>query len=108
MDTTWIVRKVIATEGQTLAELERVEFFKRNPAYDAMMEEVAAVEAAEGQAAADERFAGIYHDEFIDAEPDDPDADTVKIAGTLTIDIYDGPAWKPGEILTMTLAALRG
>jgi hypothetical protein len=77
MRTTWRVKRVTETEGKTEAELIRVEWFKKNPAY------------TEGMALADE---------WIDAEPGEADAEMVQPGhDALTMDITDGPPLHAGD-----------
>jgi hypothetical protein len=82
METTWRVVKVTATEGRTIAELVRVEWFKKNPALDP--------DKVYGPDEAPE--------EFIDAHPVDKGAEFIEAEGTLTLDISgeDDPEMWPG------------
>lgn len=93
MRTTWRCTKVTSTEGQTVAELVQVSWFKRNPEYDQLVDEVD-VEMP---------------DEFLDAEPGEPGADYIDaVDGTkpLTLDITDGLDLTPGDNVVVTIDAL--
>ncbi len=108
METTWRVKKVVATEERVSAELVRVEWFRKNPELERMMAEYKNVEQAEGLAAADERFKDSpWVDEFLTAGPDDPEAEFVEHGdGALTIELPDDFALAAGDDVRMTLEVL--
>lgn len=85
MRTTWTVTKVTATPNLTLADLQRVEWYKPNPAWDTDDEAV---------------------EEFIDAEAGEPGASHVEAEGTLHIEITEGLDLKPGDNVLLTLSVL--
>lgn len=110
MKTTWRVTKITETEGQKVAELRQVEWFKKNPAYTEMMDaysdlvEEIGQEAADAQTAAEPSDAWI--EEYLDADPGDPDAQFIDAFGTLTVDITDGLDLHAGDDVELTLDAL--
>jgi hypothetical protein len=87
MNTTWRVIKVTATEGQTLAELRQVEWWKKNPAWD-------------DESTPDDALG----DEFLDAEPGEQGAEFSENAGHMTIDITGGWELSPGDNVNLTLS----
>lgn len=111
MNTTWRVRKVIAIEGRTTAELVRVEWFKPNPAYLQMMAEydalIESVGKEEAQRITAEQDDGEWLDETLEAEPGEETAEYFEPGGeALTVDITDGLDLKPGDNVRMTLDAV--
>lgn len=93
MKTTWIVEKITATPGRTVAELVRVEWFKRNPTYDEVM--------------ADETYDGDVPDEFLPAEPGELGAESTQIdVGSMSLEITDGLALRPGDNVVVTVDAI--
>jgi len=93
MKTTWIVEKITATPGRTVAELTRVEWYKRNPAYD--------------EAMADETFDSELPDEFLDAEPGAVGAESMQIEiGSMSLETTDGLDLRPGDNVIVTVDAV--
>lgn len=100
----WYVKRVIAEQSGVTAELVGLEWFTRNPAYDAMEEEYQTLVDAEGEEAADAVFMDReMPDEFIDCEPTDEGALNVPAAGQITVDVTDGPALMPGQLVRVSL-----
>lgn len=91
METTWRVMQVTEKPGLTEATLQRVEWFKKHPDFDAAMADDSQDELPE---------------EFIDAQPGDEGADTIDIGGTLTIDVTDGLDLHPMDNVVMSLRVL--
>lgn len=112
MRTTWRVTKITMTEGRTMAELDRVEWFKPNPEFVARMAQYDALVAEFGEAEADRRSAAepdaeVYYEETIEAEPGEPGAEWYQPgAESMTIDIHDGLDLVPGDNVFMTLDAV--
>lgn len=89
--TTWQVKKVTETPGRTVADLVRVEWFKRNPEYDRLM--------------ADDTYDGDMPGEFIDAGPGEASSFCSDLDDYLSLDITDGPALHPGDDVYITIEA---
>lgn len=90
METTWRVEEVTEKPGIVLATLQRVEWFKKNPDFDAAM--------------VDEKQE--LPEEFLDALPGDEDAEIVEVGGTITLDITDGPELHPLDDVVLSLRVL--
>lgn len=108
MQTTWRVQRVEMTEGKTVAQLVRVEWFAKNPAFDEMMERFKAIEEAEGIAAADEQSMDWPEvPEWLDdVQPGDEGADFIDAGDSMTIDVTDGLDLRPGDNVVVTLDAV--
>lgn len=91
METTWRVMQVTEKPGVVEAVLQRVEWFRKNPAFVAAMEDESVQELPE---------------EFIDCQPGDEGADTIVTGGTLKIDVSDGPDLHPMDDVVMSLRVL--
>lgn len=104
MKTTWRVIRVTETEGQRIAELRQVSWFKRNPAYDEALRAYDALVERVGQEAADEQssYEGPL-DEFIDSYAGDDGAEFIEETGTLTIDVTESSV-HPGAAVDMRLS----
>lgn len=87
-ETTWQVTQVTERPGLVEATLQRVEWFKKNPDFAAAVADESDEELPE---------------EFVDALPGDPEADTVELGGSITLDITDGPELHPLDNVTLTL-----
>lgn len=111
MRSTWRVKRVTATEDRVMAELVRVEWINKNPAYTAMMDEYDDLMEAVGREEAD-RITAERDDEFVpewleDVQPDDEGADYIETDfDALTIDITGGLDLAAGENVFLTLDAL--
>jgi hypothetical protein len=110
MQTTWRVQRVEMTEGKTIAQLVRVEWFKENPAYTAMMDEYDAMVEEHGREETD-RILAERDDPFIeqfldDVQPGDEGADYLDAGDSMTIDVTNGLDLRPGDNVVMTLDAL--
>lgn len=88
METTWRVEEVTERPGLLSATLQRVEWFKKNPDYDAKLDEVGGTEGV---------------DEFLDALPGEPGADVAEVGGTITLDVTDGPELHPLDDVILSL-----
>lgn len=90
MKSYWRVTKVTETEAGVLADLEAVEWFKRNPEHTAQMERYASIQDNEGFEAADNQSKDWPEvDEFIDATPGEEAAEFIEGRGNLTLDISE-------------------
>lgn len=111
MRTTWRVKRVTETEGKTVAELVRVEWFKKNPAYVEMMDEYEDMVEKLGQEETDaillERDREWVEEWLEDVQPGEEGAEFSE-PGTdsLTIDVTDGLDLHPGDNVIVTLDAL--
>jgi len=112
MRSTWRVTKVTAVEGQTKAELVRVEWFKKNPAHEEMMAEYEALVESIGREAADEQIDNGPEQEWVpewldDVQPGEEGAEFYEAdVGSLTIDITNALDLSPGDNVILTLDAL--
>jgi len=91
METIWRVEQVTEKPGLVEARLQRVEWFKKNPDFDVAMADESQDELPE---------------EFIDARPGEPGADTIDVGGTLVLDVTDGPDLHPLDDVALTLRVL--
>jgi hypothetical protein len=90
MHNTWRVTERTERPGVVLIEIEPVEFFKKNPEWEAHADEV-----------------GWDGDEFIDALPDDPDAEQIEVGKSITLDVTEGPeGLHPGDVVRLSMDAL--
>lgn len=88
METHWIVEQITEKPGLVEARLQRVEWFKKNPAFAAAM--------------ADENEPDLP-EEFIDAEPGEEGAETIEVGGALTMDVTEGPEMHPLDAVLISL-----
>lgn len=91
METTWRVMQVTEKPGLVEATLQRVEWFRTNPAFAAAMADEGVDELPE---------------EFIDAQPGDDGADTIDTGGSLVLDVTNGPELHPLDNVVLTLRVL--
>lgn len=105
MDTNWRVVKVTATEGRAIAELVRVEWFKRNPAYDAFMAEAKRIANEDGEEAAVVwENAQPTLEEFAEASPGEEGAEFIETGNDrMSIDVYDELDLQPGDDVMVNL-----
>lgn len=75
--TFWTVKKVIGDTQHTMVELVQVDWYKPNPADP--------------------------ENDFLDAEPGDPDADAVDLDGHLMLGATAGPHLSPGQQVKVTV-----
>ena len=88
METTWRVTSVTEKPGRVQATLQRGEWFKKNPAFDAAMADESQDELPE---------------EFLDALPGEQGADFAEIGGEITLDVTEGPELHPLDDVILSL-----
>lgn len=86
MHNTWHVIERTEREGIVLVELQPVEWFKKNPEWEAHADEV-----------------GWDGDEFVEALPGDDDAEFIEVGKTIVLDLSDGPELHPGDDVKLTI-----
>ena len=112
MKTTWRVTRVTETEGKTEAQLVRVEWFKKNPAYVQMMADYDALVESVGREEADRRIDAGPPEEWIeefldDVQPGEEGAEFIEAGhDSMTIDITNGLDLHPGDNVFVTLDAV--
>lgn len=110
MNTTWRVTKVTETEGSRIAELAQVEWFKKNPAHTAMMDEYDALVEELGQEAADAQVdaepSDAWIEEYLTAEPGEEGADFIDAGSAMSLDITDGLDLHAGDNVRVNIDAL--
>lgn len=89
MHTYWQVQEVVEKPGIVLALLKPVEWFKKNPEYEAHADEV-----------------GWEGDEFVDANPGEDGAEMIESGLGITIDITEGPELHPLDNVAMAMTVL--
>lgn len=91
MESTWVVDEVTEKPGIVTAKLRQVEWFKKNPAFEAAMADESEEELPE---------------EFIDAAPGELGAESIEVGGSMTLDITDGPELHAMDNLLISVRVL--